>query len=113
MNKIYSGRRDKTGRCHVWVIEGGESRQLAPRLDLYNHSPDGFEWGYTGSGPAQLALAILADATGNDDLAVVLHQQFKFTHIAGLRRSQMWTMSQKTVLNFVSGHPPTRERDKA
>lgn len=24
-----------------------------------NHSPDGFAWGYGGSGPAQLALAIL------------------------------------------------------
>jgi hypothetical protein len=29
---------------------------------LCNHSPDGFEWGYHGSGPAQLALAILLDA---------------------------------------------------
>jgi hypothetical protein len=25
------------------------------------HSPDGFEWGYAGSGPADLALALLAD----------------------------------------------------
>jgi len=29
----------------------------APRSDLRNHSPNGFEWGYSGSGPAQLALA--------------------------------------------------------
>ncbi len=36
-------------------------RPLGPRLDLANHSPDGFSWGYGGSGPAQLALAILAD----------------------------------------------------
>jgi len=28
---------------------------------LWNHSPDGFEWGYGGSGPAQLALAIYQD----------------------------------------------------
>lgn len=26
--------------------------------NLRNHSPDGFNWGYGGSGPAQLALAI-------------------------------------------------------
>ena len=28
-------------------------------LKLRNHSPDGFSWGYNGSGPSQLALAIL------------------------------------------------------
>jgi hypothetical protein len=28
-------------------------------LDEVNHSPTGFEWGYRGSGPAQLAYAIL------------------------------------------------------
>jgi len=28
-------------------------------LDKVNHSPTGFEWGYEGSGPAQLAFAIL------------------------------------------------------
>jgi hypothetical protein len=39
-------------------------RKLDPRLDLYNHSPTGFAWGYGGSGPAQLALALLADVLG-------------------------------------------------
>uniref|UniRef100_UPI003AF96E02 DUF6166 domain-containing protein n=2 Tax=Thiolapillus sp. TaxID=2017437 RepID=UPI003AF96E02 len=34
---------------------------LNPRFDLANKSPTGFSWGYRGSGPAQLALAILAD----------------------------------------------------
>lgn len=28
-------------------------------LEEVNHSPTGFEWGYRGSGPAQLAYAIL------------------------------------------------------
>jgi hypothetical protein len=32
-------------------------RSLELRLDLFNHSPIGFEWGYGGSGPAQLAPA--------------------------------------------------------
>jgi hypothetical protein len=51
---------------------------------LWNHSPTGFEWGYGGSGPAQLALAILADYLGNDDQAVVFHQDFKRCIIASL-----------------------------
>lgn len=44
----------------VIVVDGREGR-LNPRYDLANHSPDGFAWGYPGSGPAQLALAILAN----------------------------------------------------
>jgi len=40
-----------------------EYRRLSPErsLDLVNHSPTGFEWGYTGSGPAQLACELLLD----------------------------------------------------
>lgn len=101
MTKTYSGRRDKTGACHVWIVEAGDSRQLPPRLDLANHSPTGYEWGYAGSGPAQLALAILADATGDDLTAVELHQKFKFERIATLRRSDGWSMTQAAVLAFV------------
>lgn len=50
---------------------------------IRNHSPDGFNWGYGGSGPAQLALAILANYM-DDESAVWYYQQFKFTFIAGL-----------------------------
>jgi hypothetical protein len=32
---------------------------------IWNHSPDGFNWGYSGSGPAQLALAILLEIKGS------------------------------------------------
>lgn len=60
-SRTYAGRRTDSG-CAVTV--NGEP--LPPRLDLFNHSPAGFEWGYGGSGPAQLALAILADALAND-----------------------------------------------
>ena len=40
--------------------------QVNPRLDLREHSMTGFEWGFAGSGPAQLALAILADTIGDE-----------------------------------------------
>jgi len=29
-----------------------DGRPLDPRLDLFNHAPTGFAWGYLGSGPA-------------------------------------------------------------
>src|SRR6516225_2178066 len=69
--KMYTGRRGPQG-CVVCVIAGnGERKPLNPRQELRNHSPTGFEWGYGGSGPAQLALAILAEHLGNDDAAVI------------------------------------------
>lgn len=52
-----------------------------PRLDLANHSPTGMNFGYGGSGPAQAALAILADFTEDDGLALELYQRFKRTHL--------------------------------
>jgi hypothetical protein len=66
------------GRCVVTR----DGRKLNPRLDLCNHSPTGFEWGYGGSGPAQTALAILADYMDNDMTAIGLHQKFKWDFIA-------------------------------
>lgn len=80
--KKYMGTRD--GRdTRVVVVENGLERDLDPRLDLRNHSPSGFEWGYLGSGPAQLALAILADLF-DDHTATQYYQRFKEDVIAGL-----------------------------
>jgi hypothetical protein len=76
--KTYKGKRTENG-CVVKV----DGRPLPPRNDLFNHSPDGFQWGYAGSGPAQLALAILADARG-DEFAVRYHQKFKARGIAAI-----------------------------
>ena len=62
------------------VSVNGES--LDPRLDLWNHSPTGFAWGYSGSGPSQPALAILADHLGDDAIALRCYQDFKSAFIA-------------------------------
>ena len=45
-----------------------------------NHSPDGFAWGYGGSGPAQLALAIMLEVKGE----AFGYQDFKWKEIANL-----------------------------
>jgi hypothetical protein len=39
-------------------------------------------WGYGGSGPAQLALALLADVFDDDGLDLRYHQDFKWKVIA-------------------------------
>jgi hypothetical protein len=58
------------------------ARRLGLFLKLRNHSPTGFEYGYAGSGPAQLALAILRDHTGDPEQTLRLYQRFKFERIA-------------------------------
>jgi hypothetical protein len=89
--KIYQGTRE--GFVVEVTVNG---RRLNPRLDLWNHSPTGFEWGYGGSGPAQLALAILVDHLDNDDEAVTLHQDFKRTVVADLPHRH-WTLTSDQI----------------
>ena len=93
--KTYQGRRE--GYAVSVTVNG---RPLNPRLDLWNHSPTGFEWGYGGSGPAQLALALLADHLADDDEAVVLHQEFKRAVVAGLDR-RAWTLTSELIQTTV------------
>ncbi len=73
---IQSDRVCQIQRTAQGVVCTVNGRPLPLRLDLWNHSPTGFEFGYGGSGPAQLALAILADCRG-DELAVTYRQAFK------------------------------------
>src|SRR4051812_21955507 len=82
--KRYIGERTPDG-CTVTVVDArGETRPLDPRHDLRNHSLTGFNYGYAGSGPAQLALALLADGLGDDEKAQEFYQDFKFKVIARL-----------------------------
>lgn len=88
MTITYRGWRTDDG-CRVTVQEGdGPPRNLPMRRDLANHSPTGFEWGYGGSGPAQLALALLAHALKDDERALRLHQRFKWLTISRLPRTR-------------------------
>lgn len=59
------------------VVEGVEHKWVV-------HSPDGFNWGYRGSGPADLALNILLAVTKDREIAWRYHQDFKEEVIANL-----------------------------
>ena len=98
--KTYQGTRGTGGQTAVTVEDSTAVSPLAGRHDLRNHSPDGLEWGYAGSGPAQLALALLADHFGADPggvrLAAALYQDFKFEVVARLPRDG-WTLTGEQI----------------
>ena len=79
---------------------------LQPSLKIRGHSPTGFEWGYSGSGPGQLALALLLDVTSDPDLAQGYYQDFKWDHVAGWGDS--WEMTSHQILGWL--HEQTGRR---
>ena len=98
----YVGERTPEG-CTVEVIDRDNANggyQLNARFDLANKSPTGFEFGYSGSGPAQLALDLLADALGDDERALRHYQKFKVKVIAPLE-GDSWEMSQEDIVQPV------------
>lgn len=66
------------------LIINGVTVTPARSLKYRNHSPDGFAWGYAGSGPSQLALAILLELTDDPGFAQKHYRDFKFEFIATL-----------------------------
>jgi len=62
-------------------VNGKEIQPESSRL-LRDHSPDGFAWGYHGSGPAQCALGICLELFGSH-LALCVYQDFKNQFVAG------------------------------
>ncbi len=93
--KTYRGVRTESGTI-VSVTKENVTSKLDPRFDLRNHSPTGFEWGYGGSGPAQLALALLADRFNNDRIAQKFYLDFKFKIIGNLSEDQ-WILSSEDI----------------
>jgi len=100
----YAGSRDPdvAGPADVVRIDPDGGRVAIDwRLDLFNHSPSGLNWGYGGSGPAQCALAILADYFGGDDqLALLLHQDFKAHFVAGF--DDVWELDGSDIRDWLA-----------
>jgi hypothetical protein len=119
--KTYIGtpHRDSiSGQSLVTVCDGQKCQPLSLRLDLFNHSPTGFSWGYGGSGPAQLALALLADSLGDNDRAIRLHQDFKFKVVACWPEGERWWITTEQITAVVKvieqeAAPTATEKDGA
>ena len=97
--KTYKGyRTDADAR----VVVDGEPFDPAPSLAVRNHSPDGFEWGYSGSGPAQLALALCLDVTADPERSQRVYQRVKEILVARFPWN-LWTTDSETILRVIEG----------
>ncbi|KKM04090.1 hypothetical protein LCGC14_1767730 [marine sediment metagenome] len=102
----FRGVRTSEGPVIMYQIGGEGSNgkptvlDLGPSLLLANHSPTGFEWGYLGSGCAQLSLAILLHATGDPFDALHYYQRFKrdFVSMWGER----WSITEEEVKTWLA-----------
>lgn len=82
--KGYVGQR-RQGTLEV--VRTPDGTRLTPNrsLELVNHSPSGFEVGYRGSGPAQLACALLLDYYEDEQIALDHYTQFKNEVVSQLK----------------------------
>ena len=109
-DKVYVGRRIGQGAVSdvlVEVVENDMAYPLPSRLDLREHSVN-LEWGYGMGGPAQLALAVLADATGNDSYAERHHHWFKQDVVMRLPWDG-WELPESQVWEWIAEHHPLGE----
>lgn len=120
MSWKYKAEKKEIGQVDVFITYEDKPAKILKNHGY--HSPDGFQMGYAGSGPADLAYSILADymiemamPTGVISLTEMkqkvemLHQQFKNDFIVGAKEvleidSELigqWIEKQKEKINKV------------
>lgn len=93
---VYRGKSDG-----LVMVNG---KQLKPRLDIFNHSPTGFAWGFAGSGPSQLALAIMVYEFGDNLIEHPAdYQRFKNEVVAQLGKGKEFVLTSDDIADWLSG----------
>jgi hypothetical protein len=89
MTHVYSGKRKRDGTTLVSV----DGQALDLHANFRSQSATTFDWGYEGhGGPAQLALAILADHFDDDERARRHYEVFTHRVIRDLPEGD-WTLT--------------------
>lgn len=107
---MYVGKRGPGG-CDVAklrYLDGGKTRRSRLR-HVVRHSPTGLEWGYGGSGPADLALSLCVDALGKE-LAEELYQEFKWRVVVHLPWNG-WRLSRSYIQEWAAQQKRTKETE--
>lgn len=108
---LYEGRIiiDEFGSDDCAVFKDDQSFDDL-HLHMRNHSPTGFAWGYGGSGPAQLALALVMDACQDPYVSQNVYMDFKWEVISRLDKNKGWKMTSEDILKYIEEHK-TRKPD--
>jgi hypothetical protein len=106
VQKRYEIVRGSDGVRVTVFPETGSRYFLDERTDLRLHSQSGFEYGYFGSGPSQLALAMLADHFSGDEngdsVSIRLYQDFKAMVISAVDPELMsWEITSEQIESTV------------
>ena len=100
--RIYKGYRIQNqigGLVEVHDSEGNFEK-LPVNESLYQ-GDDGFEWGYGGAGPRQLAFSLLYDVTQNSVLAARNAQDFKWDVLARIPMEDDWKLTTEEIVKWV------------
>jgi hypothetical protein len=113
--KVYKGKRlgtDPTDNVIV-TVEDRIKEWMSPHYykskdensrALYHHvyhSPTGFNWGYGGSGPADLARSILWDLL-EEEPDPGLYHDFKFEFVARWQVCVEWEIEETVIRNWIT-----------
>lgn len=96
--KIYRGYSEDGGSAmgpEAVFIEAEDGAITRLKHEVH-HSPDGFSWGYGGSGPADLARSLLADYLGYVPPPAV-YQEFKRQYVARWEQGKPWQLSSAAI----------------
>lgn len=100
MKKYYGFHTGKPGPQKVMVKqEDGVETEL---VHVIRHSPDGFNFGYNGSGPSDLALSILFDVLNDYTQANHLYIQFREAFVSSWK--SCFSITEQQVLDWVAEH---------
>ena len=99
--KTYQGQRLEYSAFVEVVSCDGNIMDLDPERSqaIKDLAPDGFDWGYDGGKPAQLALAILLDVTNDAKIALKHYKAFKDAKVRYL--SKTWELSEESVRTWL------------
>jgi uncharacterized protein DUF6166 len=121
LERIYRGHSDQPSLGGTVTIETTDGQPLGPLPHIVHHSPEGFAWGRTGSGPSELSRCLLIDAL--DDQARcptcsvrarpgcvdcdhgirrdLPYQEFQISFVAGW--GDTWTIRRSAIIAWVHG----------
>ncbi len=103
--KIYRGYSDQGDASGpVSVVVDQEGREPYKLRHMIVHSPSGLSWGFQGSGPADLALSILADYLG-EAAAIPAHDRYDHAIADSIQETAAWLLHQEFKRDFVARLP--------